>query len=152
MDRKSLTQALLAKETGLYFVSIREAVDLHAKTIQEFGGTPGVRDVGLLESALHRPMMLAIERDERDPFVLSASVASAIVANRPFLDGNKRAAYLLSLRMLEKNGIIIDPDVAAAAEIFTDLAADKRTEEDLPAWLRQQVSCHSDDVKASTSL
>jgi death-on-curing protein len=97
-------------------------------------------------------MMLAIERDERDPFVLSASVASAIVTNRPFLDGNKRAAYLVSLRMLEKNGIIIDPDVAAAAEIFTDMAADKRTGEDLLAWLRQQVSCHSDDVKASTRL
>ena len=139
LSRKDLTQAILAKETGLYFVSIREAVALHDASIEKFGGTPRARDVGLLESALHRPIMLAVYQDERDPFVLAAALAGALVQNRPFIDGNKRAAYLASLKMLEKNGHEIDPDVAEAAEMFIDLAAHKRSEADLLEWLRRQA-------------
>jgi len=139
MNRKDLTQAILAKETGLYFISIREAVALHDTSIEKFGGTPGARDIGLLESALHRPIMLAVYQDERDPFVLAAALAGALVQNHPFIDGNKRAAYLACLKMLEKNGYEIDPDVAEAAEIFIDLAAHKRSEADFLEWLRQQV-------------
>jgi len=139
IGRKELTQALLAKEMGLYFVSIREAVALHDASIGKFGGTPGARDVGLLESALHRPIMMAVYQDERDPFVLAAALAGAIVRNHPFIDGNKRAAYLACLKMLEKNGHDLSPDVAEAAEMFIDLAARKRSEADLLEWLRQQV-------------
>ena len=133
--RSELTEALLGQEIPIAFVSLREAVRLHDDSILRVGGTPGVRDTALLESALHRPMMLALYDQERDVFALAASLGFAVSQNHAFLDGNKRTAFLSTMTFLAKNGHPVDADVAEAVEMFVGLAAHNKTESDLRTWL-----------------
>ena len=71
--------------------------------LSRFGGLAGLRDEGLLESALHRPRQL-FDNGQPDVFDLAASYASGIVRNHPFLDGNKRAGFMAAALFLEING------------------------------------------------
>ena len=76
---------------------------IQEELLGRFGGLPGVRDEGLLDSALHRPRQL-FAYGEPDLFALAAAVAEGIVRNHPFLDGNKRAGFMAAALFLEVNG------------------------------------------------
>ena len=85
------------------WVDSADAAAYHAEVIAEHGGTMGVRDLRLLESALARPQDLAAY-DEANAFDLAAAYAFGISKNHPFIDGNKRVAFVASVTFLELNG------------------------------------------------
>ncbi len=107
---------------------------LHAETLAEHGGLEGVRDQGLLESALVRPQNLFAYENVTDPSRLAASYATAIARNYPFLDGNKRAAFLAAGLFLALNGRRLTADKADATRAMLATAAGALAEADLADW------------------
>lgn len=112
---------------------------LHRAALAEHGGLDGVRDRGLLESALSRPLNLHACEGEADLCRLAASYASGIVRNHPFADGNKRAAFLAAVVFLEINGMVPELDEGQAIAAVLDLAAGDLPEEGFAAWLRDNT-------------
>jgi death-on-curing protein len=109
---------------------------LHDRSLALHGGAEGMRDEGLLDSALARPLNRFHYEEVSDLAALAATYAGAIAANHPFIDGNKRAAFLSAGLCLEKNGIELIADEADAALTILSLAAGKTTVDELTDWLR----------------
>lgn len=144
MTRNELTEALLGREISIQFVSIAEAVRLHDASIERVGGTPGARDLSLLESALHKPMQRCLYEGQEDLAVLAACLADGIAQNHAFLDGNKRTAFLACEAFLTKNGETFAPDVAEAHHMFVALAKHSISADDLAAWIRETIDAHTE--------
>jgi death on curing protein len=124
----------------------REAVlAIQARLLAQFGGLPGLRDEGLLDSALSRPMHL---RNYGDPdiFDMAASYALGIVKNHPFLDGNKRAGFMTAYTFLGANRAEFSAPEEEVVLQTLALAAGELTESDYAAWLR--ASCPATKRKA----
>lgn len=91
------------------FLTLEDVLEIHALQIEQFGGAAGLRDQGLLESALAQPeATFGGELLHRDIFEMAGAYLYHIVANHPFLDGNKRAGLLAALVFLDTNGITIE--------------------------------------------
>jgi len=114
------------------------ALAIHEQQIAEHGGTQGVRDISLLESALARPENLSAY-GEPDIAALAAAYAFGIAQNHPFLDGNKRTSYVVTFVFLRLNGRDVEADEATRLRIWLDLAAGDLTEEQLTNWLRSSL-------------
>lgn len=115
-------------------------IAIHDRQLAEHGGTSGMRDETLLESALARPMQLhAYGEPAPDLADLAASLAYGLAKNHPFLDGNKRTAFVACRTFLKLNGA----DYAATAEekfkTFLALADGNISEKDLANWLRERI-------------
>ena len=95
----------------------------------------GVKDDGLLESAIARPLN-KLAYGEDDPFVLAAAYGYGIARNRPFADGNKRTAWVMARLFLKLNDIVIAFDKADAIRTMLALAAGELSEDAFAAWLR----------------
>jgi death-on-curing protein len=108
---------------------------MHARQLAEHGGGEGVRDEGLLESALQRPMNKAAYGDP-DVFDLAAAYAYVIARNHPFVDGNKRTALVASRTFLLINGFQINATKEDRLKTFLALAAGDLEEEQLAKWFR----------------
>jgi death-on-curing protein len=118
-----------------------EALAFHAQLIALFGGTEGVRDQGLLESALARPRNLFVYARAKVTLAdLAAAYAVGISANHPFVDGNKRTAMQVSFVFLESNGLSVTASQEDACLTFIRLAAGKMTERELAAWLKEHTT------------
>ena len=119
------------------WISEQEAVAINAQVIARFGGVSGgVRDETLLTAALARPLNKWHYDDPRpDLFALAAAYAFAIARGHVFLDGNKRAAYVVAVTFLALNGVTCAPDGADIVNTLTALAAGELTEEAFAAWL-----------------
>ena len=115
---------------------LREAVDmLHGQSLAQFGGGTGVRDEGLLDSALDRPQNL-FTYGKPTLFKLAASYAFGLVKNHPFIDGNKRAAFVVAVTFLELNGRRFAADEVDATVRTLALAAGAMSEAAFAAWLK----------------
>lgn len=104
--------------------------------LARFGGLPGLRDDGLFESALHRPLQL-FHYGAPTLFDLAAAYAHGIIANHPFMDGNKRAGFMAAYVFLGANGFEID---AAEEDVVLQtlaLAAGECTEKAYARWLKK---------------
>jgi death-on-curing protein len=122
------------------WLRIETILMLHDRGLALHGGPAGVRDLGLLESALARPANRHAYDGVDDIAELAATYAAAISSNHPFVDGNKRAAFLALGAFLELNGKrLVAPQAEAALTIFR-LAAGQMTIEDLAAWIRANLS------------
>ena len=110
-------------------------LDVHAEQLAIFGGGDGMRDLGLLESALARPLN-KFAYDENDLAALAAAYAFGIARNHPFVDGNKRAAFGSMIVFLGLNGIDLDVPPEDATAIILEVAAGKIDEDGLARWLR----------------
>ncbi len=89
----------------LIWISDEVVVAIHRRQLAEHGGLQGIRDEGLLQSALHRPKnLLAYSESPPDMASLAAAYAYGIVKNHPFMDGNKRTAYVVMRTFLKLNG------------------------------------------------
>jgi len=110
-------------------------LDVHAEQLALFGGAEGVRDIGLLESALARPLN-KFAYGETDLAVLAASYAFGIARNHPFVDGNKRAAFASIIVFLGLNEIEFDVAPENATAIILGLAAGEVSEDSLARWIR----------------
>jgi death-on-curing protein len=111
---------------------------IHAAQLAEHGGIVGVRDEGLLESALARPELKA-QYGEADIALLAAAYAYGIARNHPFLDGNKRTAFVAMELFLMKNGMLLTASDQDAILTFLKLAAGEISEEELTAWINQNT-------------
>ncbi|CAN5731606.1 type II toxin-antitoxin system death-on-curing family toxin [soil metagenome] len=109
---------------------------LHDRSIALHGGAPGLRDEGLLESALVRPANLFHYQGVDDICILAAAYLVAIASNHPFADGNKRAAYLAMGLFLMKNGLRLTAEPAEAALTVLSVAGGERDIDALAVWIR----------------
>jgi death on curing protein len=107
----------------------------HSRELQIFGGAPGVRDDGALESALGRPLNKWQYESAEFP-ELAAAYAFGIVRNHPFVDGNKRAGFISMIGFLLLNRIKFAPDPLEGAAIILGVAAGKIDEMGLACWIR----------------
>ena len=108
---------------------------LHLQAIAAAGGATGIRDEGLLQSAIDRPRNLFAYRDSPPLHELAAAYCFGIIRNHPFIDGNKRAGILSSAVFLDLNGYALRPDEAEAVNIVLALAAGEIDESVLSAWI-----------------
>ena len=120
------------------WISKRALLLLHDESLAQHGGASGVRDEGLLESALARPENLAAYGSP-DVAELAASYAFDLGKNHPFVDGNKRAAFLAAGLFLALNGQRLAVAQAEATVMVLDLAASDITEEAFGNWLRAHL-------------
>ena len=116
----------------------RLAEALHAEQLAEHGGAAGIRDAGLLTSALSRPQNLA-SYGNPDVADLAAAHAWGIVRSHPFVDGNKRVALILCETFLVINGYELDADDVSLTMAFVELAAGTMDEATLAKWLRSRI-------------
>jgi death-on-curing protein len=115
---------------------LREVVfELHELSLAEHGGSAGLRDEGLLDSALGKPLN-QFAYGTPTVFDLAASYATGIAKNHPFIDGNKRAAFVIAITFLELNGFSFTATEVDAALRTLALAAGEMTESAYAAWLK----------------
>lgn len=108
---------------------------VHDVQIAEHGGVAGIRDFGLLESALARPKN-RFGYTNADLFDLAASYGFGIARNHPFIDGNKRTAYVVTRLFLRLNGLDLTAPPAERVLIFERVGHGSVSEKDLGAWFR----------------
>jgi death on curing protein len=112
---------------------------IHEAQLAEHGGIAGIRDEGLLSSALARPHNLEAYGDDPDAASLAAAYAFGIARNHPFFDGNKRTAFVVMELFLNLNGWKLTADDVACISTMQSLAAGELSEKDLAAWLREHM-------------
>ena len=121
------------------WISKQALLLLHAESLAEHGGGEGVRDEGLLDSALARPLNVVAYADPAaspDIATLAASYGVGLAKNHPFVDGNKRAAFLAVGLFLHLNGYRLKVSQAEATLTMLAVAAGDLSEEAFAAWLR----------------
>jgi death-on-curing protein len=116
------------------WITYEQAIAIHSRQLRRFGGAPGLRDEGMLRSALERPINKW--RYEQSEAELAAAYAFGLAKNHAFVDGNKRIAFMSMMSFLLKNGVQFDPDPAQSTSIILSLAAGEVSEESLARWIR----------------
>jgi death-on-curing protein len=118
------------------YLTLGEVVDLHARLLEQTGGARGIRDLGLLESALAQPKATFGGADLH-PVLLdkAAALGFSLVANHPFVDGNKRIGHAAMETFLVLNGVEIDASVDEQERLMLDIAAGRTTRSALAQWL-----------------
>lgn len=121
---------------GILFLSVDEGIAIHERLIERFGGTPGIRDKGLLESALFRPQTGYYS----DIAELAAALFESLLLNHPFIDGNKRAAFFVTDTFLRLNGwkLSVDADTAHTF-IVGSLERRELSYDKLLPWIRKSL-------------
>lgn len=117
------------------WIEERDAVVLHEKLLVLHGGSPGLRDAALLKSALARPLQHHAYRPAADIVEMAALYTASVVANHPFVDGNKRTGFVIGVLFLELNGYRFGASEETAAQAVLDLAAGKLDEAQYAAFL-----------------
>ena len=120
------------------FLGADVARAVHDRQLAEHGGLAGVKDDGLLESAIARPLN-KFAYGEEDRCALAASYAFGIARNHPFADGNKRTAWVMARLFLKLNDVEIAFDKSDAIRTMVAVAAGELTEEAFAGWLRAQL-------------
>ena len=120
---------------------LREVVlSLHDVLLAEFGGPPGIRDETLLDSALSRPQQM-FHYEDPDLFTLTTAYIYGILKNHPFVDGNKRTAFMTGFVFLASNGIALHAPEADTTRAILDLTDGTMTEAEFTLWLTK--NCES---------
>jgi death on curing protein len=120
------------------WLEIDIVLDFHAEQLALFGGAEGIRDLGLLESALARPIN-KLSYGGSDLANLAAAYGFGIARNHPFVDGNKRTALASMIVFLGLNGFDLDAPREQATAIILGLAADEISEEALARWIADHI-------------
>jgi death-on-curing protein len=121
------------------WIDRRALVLLHGETLATHGGRAGVLDEGLLDSAVARPRQLWSYEAKSDLARLAAGYAVGLVRNHPFVDGNKRAAFLAVGLFLGLNGFQLVADQVDATRTVFALAANEMDEQEFAAWIRTRM-------------
>jgi death-on-curing protein len=117
------------------WVTYEQATAIHARQLRRFGGAPGLRDEGMLRSALERPVN-KWQYEQAEMSVLAAAYGFGLAKNHAFVDGNKRIAFMTTVIFLRKNRILFAPPQAHATRMFFALAAGEVSEDSLARWIR----------------
>jgi death-on-curing protein len=122
------------------YLSLDTVLGIHDRSLEGYGGDPGVRDEGLLDSAVAQPRA-GFGGHELYPSLAekAAALAFSLVMNHPFVDGNKRTGYGAMLMFLIRNGYIIDAPLAEHENTFLRLAAGELSRDEFLAWVRDRM-------------
>lgn len=123
----------------------RDALAIHARLLALDGGAPGVRDDGLLASALGRPLHHHDDDGVTDIIRLSAIYTEAIVRNHPFVDGNERVGFVVGVLFLELHGYAFEAPQELATHVVLDLATGRTGVDGYERFLRDHVVAPSVD-------
>ena len=116
----------------------KQVLYLYQQVIQRSGGTLGLRDEGLLESAVYRPQASFGGQDlYPDLFSKAAALGHSLILNHPFVDGNKRVGFEAMLLMLRLNGYDVHVPLETSFGFVVEVAKGKRTEQAIADWLKQ---------------
>ena len=117
------------------WITFEQAIAIHSRQLRRFGGAPGLRDEGLLRSALARPCNKWHYEGAELP-ELAAAYAFGLIKNHAFVDGNKRIAFIGMVAFLRMNGVAFKPDQAQSTAIILAVAAGEVSEQSLARWIR----------------
>ena len=117
------------------WITFDQAVAIHSRQMRRFGGAPGLRDEGMLRSALERPVN-KWHYEQADLAEIAAAYAFGLAKNHAFVDGNKRIAFMALVVFLRKNSVHFSPDQAQATRIMFALAAGEVSEPSLVRWIK----------------
>jgi death-on-curing protein len=126
--------------TEPFWIDELDALTLHERLLAFHGGPAGVRDDGLLKSALARPRQLAAYSENADLVDMATAYTAGIVKNHPFVDGNKRTGFIVGILFLELNGYRFFASEVAAADAVLALAAGRLDEAGYAAFLSANVT------------
>lgn len=124
--------------TNLRFLSAELAFAVHERQLAEHGGLDGIKDAGLLESAISRPLNKHAYGED-DPCALAAAYAFGIARNHPFNDGKKRTAWVMARLFLRLNGVAIAFDKVDAIRMVLALAAGELDEAAVTDWFSARL-------------
>lgn len=121
-------------------IEVSEVEKIHDILIDRFGGANGIRDKGILESAIGRPFQTFDGKDlYPDPVDKAAAIFESIVSNHPFVDGNKRTAYVLLRLILKKNQLDINVDQDVKYDFVIKAAKGELTFDKIREWIRDNL-------------
>ena len=119
------------------------AIAVHQMLLAEYGGSPGVRDPTLLDSALTHPKQRFVYEPDAPLVELAAAYSYGIAKNHPFIDGNKRVALAIGAVFLQINGVTLDAPEPEAVIVFEQLAAGNLTEAELAGWFERSCTTNT---------
>jgi death on curing protein len=120
-------------------LSLEELVWMHTVAVTEFGGSQGIRDRGLLESAIARPLASFGGKNLYDnPFKRAAALAESVVLNHGFVDGNKRTAMYAMAAWLEREGYVFEAARGELRDLALAIAAHELSAEQVATWLERR--------------
>lgn len=126
---------------AVHFIPDDLVLTVHADLLQRYGGRPGVRDRNLLDSALAQPKItIGGKYAHKTLFDKAAAYGYHVCKNHPFIDGNKRVAFVLMDIFLQKNGWEVVAHEEQAYSVMMALASGKLTKPQLAAWLKEHCS------------
>jgi death on curing protein len=118
------------------WIEQRDVLAIHDQLLAAYGGRPGLRDEGLLQSALARPRQHHAYAQHSDVLEMAALYTAGIVRNHPFMDGNKRAGFVAGVLFLELNGFSFTASEEDATQAVLGLAGGTLDEAAYTVWLR----------------
>ena len=121
------------------WIEERDALAIHDRLLALHGGATGLRDLGLLQSALARPRQYHAYADTSDVVEMAALYTAGIVRNHPLVDGDKRTGFVIGVLFLELHGFDFKASEADATQAVMALAAGKLDEAGYTAWLREKA-------------
>src|ERR1700751_2888226 len=128
----------MSEPTEPLWITYQQAIAIHSRQLRRFGGAPGLRDEGMLRSALERRVNKWPYEQATLP-ELAAAYAFGLAKNHAFVDGNKRTAFMAMMVFLRKNGINFKPDQAQATKVILALAAGEISEQSLARWIADNL-------------
>jgi death-on-curing protein len=125
----------------IQYLSIVQVLELHAEAIRLFGGSPGVRDLGLIDSAVFQPQATFGGQDLHPTLAdKAAALAFSLIANHGFVDGNKRVGYAAMDTFLRVNSHKIAAPVDEAEAVTLTVAAGQMSRDQFTEWVRQHTA------------
>ena len=121
------------------FVTLSQAKAIHEQQLSLFGGTTGIIEEGKLESALYRPVNIANYNPDASMCELAAALGYGIAINHPFIDGNKRTAFIVMAVFLEINRVRLIASEVDVVNIMLGIATGITSEEMLSNWLKKNI-------------
>lgn len=123
------------------YLTAGQVLFIHSRLIDETGGSHGIRDIGLLQSAVSRPKATFEGKDlYPDIFYKAAAFMESLIKNHPFIDGNKRMAITSAGIFLQRNGYLLETAQRELERFTLSVAAGKATFEDAVKWFRKHSS------------
>lgn len=119
-------------------LTLRQILLLHELMIKKHGGSSGVRDKGMFESAIHRPFATFSGEDlYPDVYLKAGALIQSIVKNHPFVDGNKRTAYVSTFMFLKKNGVDLIVQKTIGKKFMLEVANKNLSVDEISSWLKK---------------
>ena len=125
------------------YLTVEEVLELHARLLEQFGGSEGLRDPGALDSAVEQPRMTFRGEDLYPTVAEKAAILSfSLARNHPFVDGNKRTAHAAMEVFLVLNSYEIEASVDEQERVFLSLAAGEVKREEFTDWVKAHLTGH----------